>query len=131
MKKVIKYLSLILIFILSANLLCACTKPWIYTDSVWYSNQPSIQIYYEEDDDNWYVDVTKDGSTEKYLFVWSGTMNVYIYPLNEDTYSDENCLFYAKINTNRSRRLVLYVRGDKIWNYEYIVITLYRKPIRN
>ena len=58
-------------------------------------------------------------------------MNVYIYPLNEDTYSDENCLFYAKINTNRSRRLVLYVREDKIWNYEYIVITLYRKPIRS
>ena len=131
MKKTVKYLSLILIFLLSANMLCACTKPWTYTDSVWYSNQPSIQIYYEEDDDDWYVDVTKDGSTEKYLFVWSGTMNVYIYPLNEDTCSDENCLFYAKINTNRSRRLVLYVREDKIWNYEYIVITLYRKPIRN
>lgn len=96
---------------------------------MWYSNEPSMQIYKE--DGRWYIDVTKDGSTEKYLFVWSGTMNVSIYPLNIDEFSSKTRLFLGKINTNRSRRLVLYVREDKIWNYEYIVITLYRKPIRN
>ena len=127
MKKIIKYLSLILIFLLSANLLCACTKPWAYTDSVWYSNEPSIQIYYE-DNDNWYIVVTKDGSTEKYLFVWSGTMNVSIYPLNIDEYSSKTCLFFGKIDKSNSKKFVVMVCEDKIWNYEYIVITLYRKP---
>ena len=128
MKKIIKYLSLILVFLISANMLCACTKPWSYTDSVWYSNQPSIQIYYEEDGDNWYIDVTKDGGTEKYLFVWTYTFSVGIFPLNAEAYSDENRLFWGKIDKNRSKKLVLYTREDKIWNNEYTVITLYRKP---
>ena len=128
MKKVIKYLSLILIFLLSANMLCSCAeKPWFYTDSIWYSEEPSIQIY-KEDDGNWYIDVTMDGSTEKYLFVWSGTMGVSIYPLNIDEYSSKTRLFRGKIDKFNSKKFVVMVREDKIWNYEYIVITLYRKP---
>ena len=130
MKKIIKYLSLVLIFLLSANMLCACTKPWTYTDSVWYSEEPSIQIY-KEDDGNWYIDVTKDGNTEKYLFVWTYTFSVGISPLDEETYSHENRLFWGKIGKFNSKKFVVMVCEDKIWNYEYIVITLYRKPIRN
>ena len=131
MKKIVKYLSLILIFLLSANMLCACKhKPWTYTDSIWYSEEPSIQIY-KEDDGKWYIDIANNSGTEKYLFVWSGTMGVSIYPLNIDEYSSKTRLFLGKINTNRSRRLVLYVREDKIWNNEYTVITLHRRPIRS
>lgn len=130
MKKTVKYLSLILIFLLSANMLCACTKPWTYTDSVWYSEEPSIQIY-KEDDGNWYIDVTKDGNTEKYLFLWSGTMGVSICPLNREEDSNNIRLFRGKIDKFNSKKFVVKVREDKIWNYEYIVITLYRKPIKN
>ena len=131
MKKIIKYLSLILIFLLSVNLLCACkNKPWTYTDSVWYSSEPSIQIY-KEDDGNWYIDVTKDGNTEKYLFLWSGTMGVSICPLNREEDSNNIRLFRGKIDKFNSKKFVVKVREDKIWNYEYIVITLYRKPIKN
>ena len=122
MKKTVKYLSLILIFLLSANMLCACTKPWTYTDSVWYSEEPSIQIY-KEDDGNWYIDVTKDGNTEKYLFLWSGTMGVSICPLNREEDSNNIRLFRGKIDKFNSKKFVVKVREDKIWNYEYIVIT--------
>lgn len=131
MKKTVKYLSLVLIFLLSANMLCACTqKPWNYKDSTWYSEEPSIQIY-KEDDGNWYIDVTKDGNTEKYLFLWSGTMGVSICPLNREEDSNNIRLFRGKIDKFNSKKFVVKVREDKIWNNEYIVITLYRKPIRN
>ena len=127
MKKVIKYLSLILVFLLSVNLLCACTKPWSYTDSIWYSEEPSMQIY-KEDDGNWYIDVAMDGGTEKLLFEWSGTMGVSIYPLNQEENSYKNCLFNGKIGKSNSKKFVVMVREDKIWNNEYATITLYRKP---
>ena len=131
MKKTVKYLSLVLIFLLSANMLCSCAeKPWFYTDSIWYSEEPSIQIY-KEDDGNWYIDVTKDGNTEKYLFLWSGTMGVSICPLNREEDSNNIRLFRGKIDKFNSKKFVVKVREDKIWNYEYIVITLYRKPIKN
>ena len=49
MKKIIKYLSLILVFLISTNMLCACTqKPWNYKDSTWYSEEPNISIYWHE-----------------------------------------------------------------------------------
>lgn len=131
MKKIVKYLSLILIFLLSANMLCSCAeKPWFYTESIWYSEEPSIQIY-KADDGNWYIDVTKDGNTEKYLFLWSGTMGVSICPLNREEDSNNIRLFRGKIDKFNSKKFVVMVREDKIWNNEYIVITLYRKPIRN
>ena len=131
MKKTVKYLSLVLIFLLSANMLCSCAeKPWFYTDSIWYSEEPSIQIY-KEDDGNWYIDVTMDGNTEKYLFLWSGTMGVSICPLNREEDSNNIRLFRGKIDKFNSKKFVVKVREDKIWNYEYIVITLYRKPIKN
>ena len=89
-----------------------------------------IQIY-KEDDGNWYIDVTKDGNTEKYLFLWSGTMGVSICPLNREEDSNNIRLFRGKIDKFNSKKFVVKVREDKIWNYEYIVITLYRKPIKN
>ena len=108
-------------------MLCACkNRPWSYTDSIWYSEEPSVQIYYE--DKMWYIDVTKDGITEKYLFVWTYTFSVGISPLNADVYSDENRLFWGKIDKFNSNKFVVMVHEDKIWNYENIVITLYRKP---
>lgn len=131
MKKVIKYLSLILIFLLSVNLLCACkNKPWTYTDSVWYSSEPSIQIY-KEDDGNWYIDIANNSGSEKLLFEWSGTMGVSIYPLNQEENSYKNCLFNGKIDKYNSKKFVVKIRLDKIWNNEYTAITLYRKPIRS
>ena len=55
-------------------------------------------------------------------------MGVSICPLNREEDSNNIRLFRGKIDKFNSKKFVVMVREDKIWNNEYSVITLYRKP---
>ena len=127
MKKVIKYLSLILIFLVSANMLCACTqKPWYFYDSIWCSEEPNLELYY--DHVAWSVKITNGEQTENYPIAWGGGsryVTVYQY---DRAFSENNSLLKCEIKKYTNQLLILIVVKDKIWNNEYSVITLYRKP---
>ena len=126
MKKTVKYLSLVLIFLLSANMLCACTqKPWNYKDSTWYSEEPNISIYWHET--KWCGKLKSSDDTIEIVLVWGSAMGFNIFEKNADTTKQSNYLMYGVIKNYNSKIFVVEILGNKIYNNQYKTLTFYRE----
>ena len=127
MKKIIKYLSLILIFLVSANMLCACAKkPWKYKDSTWYSNEPNISVSWT--DNMWAGVMIHDDQEIRIILAWGNIRTFAIYYEDETVFSQSTYLIKGHLDTYNKFTARLVITNDNIFDNKYQVITLHRKP---
>lgn len=123
-KKIEIIISLFILFVLSS---CKEKKPWEYTNTIWYSTNPKIEITTYDGTDLkgvYYVDDIEYSFTMYWVMTYSF---MFVKP-DIDIISDDSVLLSGKIK-NYSEKTVLIIDDDKIFDNKYSKIELFHKQI--